>query len=56
MGDLIQFRPRTNHEADRAFWIGPEPDPMAVLAYEIMNQTFPDTAQAEYVAPPKDSA
>jgi hypothetical protein len=29
--NVIQFRPRPNPKADRAFWIGPEavdPDPM----------------------------
>lgn len=56
MGQVIfgvDFK-RSNPKADRAFWIGPEPDPIKLLAFEIMNQL--DTAPSEYTAPDKDSA
>jgi hypothetical protein len=49
--DIILFIPRSNHNAQRAFWKGREPDPLAVMALEIMNQV--DMAP-EYVAPQKD--
>lgn len=54
MGDLIQFRPRSNQAADRAFWKGRELTPIEQMAIEIMSQV--DTAPSEYSAPPQDSA
>jgi hypothetical protein len=54
--EIIQFIPRSNPKADRAFWIGPQPDPLEVLAFDIMNQVMPDTSPSEYCAPEKDPA
>lgn len=52
--EIYQFRPRPNPKADRAFWIGRQPDPMVAMAFEIMSQV--DTAPCEYSAPEKDPA
>lgn len=50
--DIILFVPRSNHKADRAFWIGPEQEKLrdALLAKP------DDTAPSGYVAPPEDCA
>jgi hypothetical protein len=65
--DIIQFVPRPNPKADRAFWLGgdspiqdttPYRDPpldeyVKSAGYDYGNG---DTAPAEYVAPTKDPA
>ena len=60
MGDLVQFVPRPNPKADRAFWIG-KPEQTEQQADEIMNIPLSydkpaDTAPSEYVAPDGDCA
>lgn len=52
MGDLIQFRPRSNQKADRALGI----NPLEAMAAEIMDQVFPADIQIVQSPPPKDSA
>jgi hypothetical protein len=52
--DIILFVPRANPKADRAFWKGPEP--IEIMAVEILNDDAFKFGDAEFVAPQKDPA
>ena len=59
--DIVQFIPRANMQADRAFWIGRQQRRMEMMATEIANvaladRDHSDTAPSEYVAPGNDVA
>jgi hypothetical protein len=57
MGDLVQFVPRPNPKADRAFWIGkPEQQLDAIMSIPLSYDKPADTAPSEYVAPDGDCA
>lgn len=47
---------RANPKADRVFWIGPQPDQLEVLAFEIMNKVMPDTSPSELNPDQKEPA
>jgi hypothetical protein len=53
--EIIQFVPRSNPNAVRPL-IAPHPDPLELMAFEIINQVMPDTSPSELNPDQKEPA